>query len=86
MQVRMFTGQVTFLALIGAPALLFDSHRPMLFVLELQAMFGISALISLFFGVLSRQRISPTSLGVWDQFAALMLLKAGCSVALRLLA
>lgn len=84
--VRAFAGQVAVLTLVGMPALLLDRHRPMLFLAELRAMFGLSALVSIGLAVLSRQRLSPGSLCIWDHVAALFLLKCGCSVTLWLLA
>lgn len=83
---RVFGGQVVFLALTGAPVLLVDRHAPALYLLELRAMFGISALVLLLFGLLSRQAPMRTSLGMWDHALAFLLLREGCSLALRLLA
>jgi hypothetical protein len=86
LRLRVFAAQVAFLTLIGAPALMVDQHAPTLFLLELRTMFTLSALVLLVFGVLSRQRLPPACLCIWDHMAAFLLLRAGCSVALRLIA
>jgi hypothetical protein len=82
---RIFAGQVAFVLLISAPALWKDRNVPALFLLELQTMFGLSALVVLAFGVLSRQRLQPGSLCIWDHLAGLLLLKAACGIALELI-
>jgi hypothetical protein len=86
LRLRVFAAQVAFLSLIGVPALLVDNHAPTLFLLELRTMFTLSASVLLVFGILSRQRLSPGSLCIWDHIAGFLLLKTGCSVALRLIA
>lgn len=83
--VRAFGGQVMFLALTGAPVLLVDRRAPALYLLELRAMFGVSALV-LLLGLLSRQGPSRSSLGMWDHVLAFLLLREACSLALRVLA
>lgn len=83
---RVFGGQVLFLALTGAPVLLVDRHAPVLYLLELRAMFRMSALVLLLVGLFARQPPSRASLCLWDHVLAFVLLGAGCSLALRLLA
>jgi hypothetical protein len=80
-----FAGQVAFLTLIAAPVLLVDSHVPRLYLLQLRAMFTLSALVILVVSVLSRQPWSKTSFCIWDDFLTFGLLKSGCSIALWLL-
>ena len=80
-----FAAQVIFLAVVGAPALLIDRHAPMLYLLELRTMFGLSAVVLLVLGVFSRQRLLQADICIWDHFLAFVLLKVGCSLALRLL-
>lgn len=82
---RTFMGQVAFLALIGVPVLLVDRHAPALYLMQLRAMFSLSAIVLLVLGVISRQALSQSSLRVWDHFLAFVMLKAGCSLALRML-
>ncbi len=79
---RLLTGQIMFLTMVGLPALVIDPYRPRLFLLELRGMFGLSALVLLVLGALARQPWSPASLCLWDHFLALLLLKFGCSVLL----
>jgi len=80
-----FAGQVGFLALIGLPVLLIDSHAPMLYLVQLRTMFDITGFVMLVIGVSERKQFSPTSLCIWDHCLAFILLKCGCSLALRLL-
>lgn len=82
---RVLGGQVMLLAMVGMPALLLDEHRPRLFLLELRGMFGLSALVLLVLGALSRQPWSPGRFCLWDHLLAFVLLKLGCSVILALL-
>ena len=84
-QLQRFTGQVAFLALMSAPALLIDGRAPTLYVLQLRTMFSFSALVILVFATFFRQPWSKTSICIWDHFVAFMFLKSGCSVALWLL-
>lgn len=83
--VRLFAGQVAFLSLIGAPALLVDRHAPALYLLQLRAMFGFSALIQLVLAMIARQPLSPSRLCIWDHFLAFLLLNIACSLVLRML-
>jgi len=82
-QLRLFRLQVTSLAIFGAPALLLDQHRPLLFLFVLRTMFGLSALIVILAAGLTRRPICPKSLGIWDHAAAMILLTLGCSMALQ---
>ena len=82
---RAFAAQVGFLAAIGLPLLLLDSHAPRLYLLQLQATFGLSSLIIFALALFSRRPLLPTSLCIWDHCLAFYLLKLGCSLALFLL-
>jgi hypothetical protein len=64
--------------------LLLDSHAPRLYLLQLQATFGLSSVILLALALFWRRPLSPTSLCVWDHCVAFCLLKIGCSLALSL--
>ena len=81
---RAFAALVGFLAVIGLPVLLLDSHAPRLYLLQLQAIFGLSSLIILALALFSRRPLSATSLCIWDHCLAFCLLKLGCSLALSL--
>ena len=82
---RAFAGQVGFLVLSSSPALLIDDHAPVLFLSLLRTMFGLTALVLLSAGLLSRQRTPEGSFDLWDHCLAFVLLQLGCSIALRLI-
>jgi hypothetical protein len=84
-QLRIFAGQVGFLAMIGLPVLLIDSDAPTLYLMQLRTMFGFTGFVMLAIGVFTRRPMSRTTLGVWDHCLAFILLKSGCSLALWLL-
>ena len=81
---RAFAGQVGFLVLSSSPTLLIDGHAPVLFLSLLRTMFGLTALVLLIAGLLSRQWTPERSFGLWDHCLAFVLLQLGCSIALRL--
>jgi uncharacterized membrane protein len=82
---RLFGCQVAFIVLFSAATLVVDQHRPILFLSLMHAMFGVSALVVLGAGFVTRRPISPTSLCIWDHAFAMLLLMLLCSVALRVL-
>ncbi len=81
---RALARQVAFLTLVGLPALLVDRHPPVLFLLQMRQMFALLAFILFLLGMISRQPISRTHLGIWDHAAACVLLATGYSLALSM--
>ena len=83
---RLFLGQAGFLVLASSPTLLLDHRPPVLFLLLLRNMFGLTALVLLIAGLFSTRRTPGADFGLWDHCLAFVLLQLGCSIALRLLA
>ncbi len=74
--------QVAIVSVICLPFALASADPLKEYLMLLRVAFGFSALVVTVTATLTRARLSPTSLCIWDHGAALLLLKLGYSLAL----
>ncbi len=78
--------QVALVTVICVPSALASVDPLKEYLVLLRVVFGFSALVVTVIATMTRSRLSPISLCVWDHAAVLLLLKAGCSLVLAGLA
>jgi hypothetical protein len=79
---RMFGFQVVSLVLGSSPALLIDDHTPVLFLLLLRRLCGVTAVFLLIVGLFSKRLTAGAGFGPLDHCLAFVLLQLGCSITL----
>lgn len=80
---KVFGRQVGFTVACGLVALLLDTHRPLLGLTLMRAMFGFSALFVFCVAVITRQPVRFDAICIWDHIAGMVVLTLLCSVALQ---
>ena len=78
--------QLALVSIMCLPMALISADPLRAYLMLLRLAFGFSALAVTVTATLSRARLSPSSLCIWDHGAVLLLLKLGCSLALARLA
>jgi hypothetical protein len=85
LHLRRFAGQVAFLVLCCAPALLIDGNAPVLFFSLLGMLARFTALFLFIVGFFSKRQTPLSGFGPWDHCLGFILLQLGCSIALHLI-
>jgi hypothetical protein len=80
--VRLIVRQTLLLSAMCLPMALVADHPLVGYLQLLRLAFGFSSAIATVAAVLTRTRLTPDSLCMWDHIAALILFKYGCALAL----
>ena len=85
-QLRLFGLHLAIIGLFSLPSIVLQPFEPQLVLSRLSAVLSISALTLALIAMRHGLRLSPASLGLWDEVAALSGLSMLCFTTVRLMA